>query len=339
MKVYRDVRLADPFLRPYWRHERVVRMLSTVPPARCKRYDDIWIQEYKKFLFAWRRGEEHRERLLYENPGLYYAHSLHDRMHIEPEMTLMIEARLLAGCTIESIANDCKTMPETVEWYEKLFFNVADFLPHHDWIVRNILLPASDRFVDHAQSHNDALAVAKPASEIVRPHLDMTLKFFAYFGGPLVCDIMISGFRRGKQVRNPDELADYFNEQFASQLQRRSAQAAGQFEVNKYNVMELFATHTRIIEIQRSGKNQENRHNDFEKNVNAMLSELPWSVGQVGQKMYVGSLIGKYDDSPVELDSEEIIVTGSGKEPESAKEVIGVNVFRRRELERNAKSQ
>jgi len=337
LKVYKDVRLADPFLRPYWRHERVVRMLGSVPPARCRRYDDIWIQEYKKFLFAWRRGTEHRERLLYENPGLYYAYNLYDRMHIEPDMALMIEARLLAGSTPEMIANECKTIPQTIEWYERLFFNVSDFLPHHDWILKNVLLPASDRFVDHTPDLGGT--VLKNTTEIVRPHLDMTLKFFAYFGGPLVCDIMISGFRRNNQVQNPDDLTDYFNEHFASQLQRRSAQAAGQFEINKYNVMELFVTHTRLIEVQKAGKSQENRHSDIEKTVGEMLTALPWTVGKTGQTMYNGSLIGLYDDSAIELDSEETVLIGAGIEQESAKEAKAVQVYNWGEPQRDAKSK
>ena len=336
MKGYRDIRLADPFLRPYWRHERVVRMLGSVPPARCRRYDDIWIQEYKKFLFAWRRGVEHRERLLYENPGLYYAYNLYDRMHIEPDMALMIEARLLAGSTPEMIANECKTIPETIEWYERLFFNVLDFLPHHDWILKNVLLPASDRFVDPPI---DAVTSLRNPTEIVRPYLDMTLKFFAYFGGPLVCDIMISGFRRNNQVQNPEDLTDYFNDHFASQLQRRSAQAAGQFEINKYNIMELFTTHTRLIEVQRSGKSPENRHNDFETNINEMLTAIPWTAGKASKTLYEGSMIGLYDDSAIELDSEETILTGVGMELESAREAKATRVYSQGEPQRDAKSK
>lgn len=336
MKSYKDVRLADPFLRPYWRHERVLRMLRSVPPERCKRFDDRWIQEYKKFLFFWNKGEAQRERLLYENPGLYFAYNLYDRLAIEPELTLMIEARLLAGSSVQSIANDCKTIPETIEWYERLFFNVSDFLTHHDWIVKNVLLPASDRFVE--QLPPDSAGSTQPAmsSGLMRTQLDLPLKFFAYFGGPLVCDVMISGFRRNNHVLTSDNLSEFFNNQFALQVQRRSAQAAGQFEVNKYNVLELLNTHIRLMELHKSGKSQEVRHNEFEKNVSAMMLEIPWSVGKNGEQLYQGTAVGRYDKGPVELNSEEAILIAAGTNLPVLEHDEGIDVYKRGETDTHA---
>jgi hypothetical protein len=166
----------------------------------------------------------------------------------------------------------------------------------------------------------------------------MTLKFFAYFGGPLICDVMISGFRRDKRIRNYEEIPEYFNEQFASQIMRRSAQASGQFEINKYNVMELFITHSRLIEIQRSAEGQEDRHNEFEKHVDAMLSELPWTAGMDGAQLYDKSPIGAYDDGAAELNEEELMLLGSGKKPESVGGVAELTISSRREPENHAKS-
>lgn len=338
MKVYKDVRLANPFLRPYWRHERVTAMLASVPPERTKRYDDEYVQGYKKFLFQWNKSETNRDRLMHDNPGLFFAYLLHDRTHLEPELRLMIEARLLADVDRDQIAHEAKTIPETVEWYEKLFFNVSPFLTHHDWIVKHVLLPSSDRFIeDSSDDDSDEEFTPRPSSEVVRPHLDMTLKFFAFFGGPLICDVMISGFRRDKRITSYEDIPEYFNEQFASQIMRRSAQASGQFEINKYNVMELFATHSRLIEIQRSIEGQEDRHNEFEKHINAMLSELPWTAGLDGKELFAESPIGVYDDGAAELNEEELMLYGSGKEPESVDGVAELTISSRREPENHAK--
>lgn len=340
MKVYTDIRLADPFLRPYWRHERVLKMLASVPPERCRRYDDAWVQGYKKFLFSWRRNSDSREQLVYDNAGMYYAYMLFDRMHIEPEMRLMIEARLLAGVSYESIAQECKTVPATIEWYERLFFNVADFLPHHDWIMKHVLLPATDRFAESKMDEDSDVAVEfmpKPSAEVVKPHLDMTLKFFAYFGGPLICDMMISGFRRTSHITNHEDIPTFFNDQFASQIARRSAQAAGQFEINKYNVMELFVTHSRLIEISKSVDNVEDRHNAVEKHINAMLSELPWTVGVASEKLYAGTPVGAFDSGASELNEEEVMIYSAGLVPNSINGVAELTISSRKEPENNAK--
>lgn len=338
-KVYRDVRLADPFLRPNWRHERVVQMLGMVPPERCKRYDDEWVQGYRKFLFAWNKSESKRDGLMHDDPGLYFAYLLHDRMFVEPEMRLMIEARLLAGFSYDEIAHECKTIPETIQWYERLFFNVGDFLGHHDWILKHILIPASDRFVaDNVEDDDDEVFKPKPSNEVVKPHLDMTLKFFAYYGGTMICDMMISGFRRDKRVTSHEDIPEYFHEQFMSQIMRRSAQAAGQFEINKYNVMELFATHARIIEIQRSAESADDRHSDIEKNIAAMLSELPWTVGAEGAKLYGGSVIGNLDNGAAEANEEELMLFNAGKGLDKVDEIAGLTIDSRKEPEKNAKS-
>jgi hypothetical protein len=315
-------------------------MLSSVPPERTKRYDDEYVQGYKKFLFQWNKSENNRDRLMYDTPGLFFAYLLHDRIHLEPELRLMIEARLLAGVDHATIAHEAKTIPETVEWYEKLFFNVTPFLTHHDWIVKHVLLPSSDRFVgeEPSEDEDDEEFAPRPSSEVVRPHLDMTLKFFAYFGGPLICDVMISGFRRDKKITSYDEIPDYFNEQFASQIMRRSAQASGQFEINKYNVMELFATHSRLIEIQRSIEGQEDRHNEFEKHIDAMLSELPWTAGLDGTTQFEHSPIGRFDEGAAELNEEELMLFGSGKKPDSIEGVAELTISSRKEPENHAKS-
>lgn len=338
MKVYRDVRLANPFLRPNWRHERVVKMLDSVPPERTKRFDDKWVQGYKKFLYVWNKGEDKRDQLMYDNPGLYFAYLLHDRMFVEPELRLMIEARLLAGIPKATIAFECKTIPETIEWYERVFFNVADFLPHHDWIMKHVLLPASDRFIEEDDTDNDDdIFKSRPSQEVVRPHLDMTLKFFSYFGGPLVCDLMISGFQRDKQVLSREDLGSYFHDQFMAQVARRSAQASGQFEINKYNVMELFATHTRIIELQRSAEDADDRHSEFEKHVKAMLTELPWTAGAESKRLFDETAIGKFDLGPAELNEEELMLYGSGHIPDSVDGVAELSIASRKEPQSNAK--
>lgn len=303
-------------------------MLAAWPPERCKRYDDSWVQGYRSYLFKWNKGGSKRQELLYENPGLYYAHNMFISRLNDPEMSLVVEARLLAGMSYEQIAEENKTMPETIQWYEKVFFNVKDFLRHHDWILRNVLIPASDRFVE---PENEQDGDRRPRFEI-KPHFDMTLKFFAYYGGPVLCDFMLSGFKRGNKVAKLDDVEDWLDNHWANQIRRKSAQAAGQFRVNSFNVMELFMTHGKLIEIQQRVDNKEARHNEFEKHVNAMLTELPWNVGDESEKLYADTPLGRYDKQAAELDSSEIMSVGAGREPDTATDVVDETIFRRTEI-------
>jgi hypothetical protein len=331
---YTDVRLSNPFLRPDWRFERVLRLVGRVPtPGRTTKRDDSYIKQARSFVLRWRKGEEAREALLYENPGLYYAYLIYDRLHSDPETRFMLEARLLANQNVNEIAQSLKTMPETVSWYEKLFFNVNPFLENHDWVVKHVLLPSADRFADETEDP-EVEGDANSTPLIIRPYLDMSLKFFAYFGGPFVCDFMISGFRRGFEVQDPSGMSDWLNDQWKLTIQRRSAQAAGVFEINRYNVLELFATHARIIETQKDSESSEERRSGFQRHVSSMLSQLPWTVGRRGaeQISQTGAMAGM-DSNAAEIDDEELMLIGSGVVPDSAKEVTTLTIDSRVDTE------
>ena len=337
---YKDVRLYNPFLRPDWRFERVLKLVGRVPtPGRTTKLDDEYIKQARAFMLKWRKGESFREQLLSEDPGLYYAYMVYDNLHTDPEVRFMLEARLLSGQPAEEIAEALKTLPETVSWYEKLFFNTRPFLKHHDWIVKHVLLPASDRFIEHGDDDDDDVPQPQGTPLIVRPHLDMTLKFFSYFGGPILCEFMIGGFRRGTAVHTHDDISAWLDDQWQLTLQRRSAQASGVFEVNRYNVMELFATHSRIIELQRTAESGDERRSMFERHVQAMLTELPWTVGREAKQLYEGSAIGEFEDLPAELNAEELMCIGGGENPDYLDELPAISITGRDDGEvSNAKS-
>ena len=331
---YKDVRLYNPFLRPDWRFERVLKLVGRVPaPGRTTKLDDEHIKEARSFMLRWRKGEAAREQLLQENPGLYYAYMVYDNLHTDPEVRFMMEARLLAGQPSEEIAESLKTLPQTVTWYEKIFFNIKPFLSHHDWIVKHVLLPASDRFVAHDDDDDDDVPRPQGTPLIVRPHLDMTLKFFSYFGGPVMCEFMIGGFRGGAKVHTQDDISAWLDDQWQLTLQRRSAQASGVFEVNRYNVMELFATHTRIIELQRTAESGDERRSLFERHVQAMLTELPWTVGKQAKEFYADSAIGAFEETAAELNAEELILMGAGEMPDYLDELPDISITGRDEVE------
>lgn len=318
--IYHNIHLADPDLRTDWRHNRVLQMLSTNPPGRCNRYDDKWIQQYKTFMLLHRKNDESRTRLLYEMPGLYYAYKLFDA--INRDTALIVESRLLAGMTYAQIADLIKTIPETIEWYERLYFNVTEFLANRDWILTKVLLPAVDRYHDTLYEDKedddvfDKINKKMAVKRIVKPHLDMTLKYFSYFGGPHVCDMMISGFTEVKHVTSVEDVPDFIHKNFVNTIARRSLQAASQFEINQYNVLELFSLHGKIIEVMKEDKSKSEKLNSIEKQFQSFLTDIPWATGMKAQEAYEGKLIAEHDKSHYEVSAEEALVTGSGQKIE-----------------------
>lgn len=325
----KNPRLADPFRRPDWRYKRVLRMVSRMPsPGRTTRHDDKYIKGARSFMLRWKKGEAERDRLLYENPGMYHAWCVFDNIEKDADFQFIMEARLLSGQTPEAIAFESCVLPETVEWYEKVFFNVKDSLGHHDWILKHVLLPSLVRNHEPDDDDNaDGLNYSSPP--VVKPHMDSTLKFFSYFGGPIICEFMLSGFKRGLHCHAWEKIGEWLDESMMDSIRRRTAQAAQVFDINKYNVMELVQVHTRIVEIQRSAESQEDKHSAIENHVHGMLAEIPWTVGHDAREVFEGTVIGQLDDVAAETNAEELMLLGAGQQPLDIEDLPAMSIATR----------
>lgn len=313
MKLHEEFEKYNLFRTPDWRIARVLEMLDRFPtPGRCTWRDDAIVKQARKFVACWRAcadDQERRVKLFAGNKGLFFAYQLHENAENNPEQLLQIQARILARQSYEEIADAAGTHPETVDWYEKVYFNVTDRLDQRDWISKHVLIPAFVRNAGHPAVHDiDGISV-KPFTDstVARPFFDATLKLFAYFGGRHVVDILLNGLPVGKPCRSQDDMEQWFDAGWAVTMRRRSHQAAMQFDVNRYNVMELFAVHTRIIEIEKSADNQASQRSTTERHIKAMLDGIPWAVGDDGERMAQGTALGEFDKAAAELRDDEVL--------------------------------
>lgn len=300
----------NPFRRPDWRHERVLNMLGRMPtPGRCTKKDDDWVRGLRKFILRYQNSEpDKRNQLAYEDPGLYFAYLIFERTEEDFEVAFMIEARLLARQSKEDIAVELDTIPEAIEWYEKLFFNVKDRLRSHDWIMKHVLVPAVERSSARPEQQSGRPG-RKPIAEAF---YDASLKCFAYYGGPIAVDFMLSGFNRGMEPQTRDDLSPWLDAHTALAAKRRSAMAVGQFEVDKWNVMDLFAFHARLMEIEKSEEHASKARSEIEKNIDGLMSEIGWTVGRDGGKEFKGAAFVEMQSSAVELRDHQLLSAAAG---------------------------
>lgn len=314
---YADFQKYNAFRRPSWRWERVLQLCDRYPtPGRCSRRDDDFVRKARNFLLRWKgaKFDRVREELFQEEPGLFYAHDIYEKSHDDPEPRAFLEARLVARQDKSTIADAIGTSEDAVVWFEALYFNVLDRLNNRDWITKHVLMPAIRSGNVFGNMSNSVASIFRD-STVAQPFMDGTLKLFAYFGGTHMVDMLIAGVQSGKPLASPDDLATWVDSHWSATIRKRSLQASATFEVNKYNVMELFAVHTKIMEIEKSDESQEAQRTTIERHIKAMIDDLPWAVGDQGAQALNGTALGEFDTMAAELRDDEILQVSAGEVP------------------------
>lgn len=302
----------NPFRGPRWRLDRALELVDRVDrPGRTGRHDDSFVRGLRRFLLQYRASEDAaaRTRLAAEGPGLYWAWDLYQRKAAGDaagaNKATLLEARLLAAQDDAEIAAEAGTLPETVRWYHALFFDVRPRLAAHDWVVTEVLVPAFEavRVKGKDKFGNDRLN-----HPVASPYFDSTLKWFAYFGGPRLLDYVMTGFRRGARLDSAEGGDEWLTRHVHRRLRGRAAAAAQTFEVNSYNVMELFAVHNQIVQIERSHATAVQARDQVHTAIRAMLDGMKWAVGPDGKKLVAGTPVEAFDENEaVELRDDELL--------------------------------
>lgn len=315
------------FSRPDWRWDRVLDLCDRAPvPGRCTKHDDHFVREARAFLLRWRAyadQPDRREELFWENAGLYYAHEVHDRAADEPEGALTLQARLLARQSSAEIAELTGLPPEAVDWYEALFFGVRERIDQRDWVTKQVLVPATLRNID-VRDRGITLARADgPETPFALPFYDVSLKLFAYFGGPVLLDFMLTGFQRQQQVTDPKDVDLFLDKYLSSAIKRRAVMAAATLDVNQYNVLQLVELSARLMEIERNAELGSAAKTSIENHVLGMINEIPWVPGKAQTTPLTGRLpVGgtpEYDTGAVEVRDGELIMAAAGEMPAGLK--------------------
>lgn len=313
-------RLIDPYRAPDWRFNRVIEMCDRVPmPGRCTPRDDEYVRRARRFLLDYRNFDDYRRlELEAADEDLYAAFAIYRSKGAgDKGLAFVLEARLLTGEPLESIAEHYPFGPRTVDYYEALFFNVRDRLTMRDWVTTQILIPALKR--DKGTTNAPATVGAWQPQDIavIDSHLDGSLKFFAFFAGPHVLERMVTGFEHTSRALSPDEAANGWDEKhFKQGLKRRAAQSANHFEVNKFNVVDVFMVVNQIIATEKAADAAEDQKTKYEVHVKGLLDGLPWTVG-TREADNVPRRVAAYDDSTSELRDDELLMVSAGEEPGS----------------------
>lgn len=295
----------NPFRTPNWRLDRVLQLVDNRPRPLpvSRRRDDRYIVEYRRFLLKWRSrtGDEERLDMFPENPGMFMAHFIY--YHPDKEWRAMVDACLLAGMTDHEIGEHVGTLPEAIDAYEALFFNVRDRLTNQVWIVKTILGAFSAR-------------QANANGTIDEGQYYMLLKLFGYYGGPDVLMTLLSGCQERGRPHSLKDVANWFDETLSANIRRHAVLASRSLQTNKFNAVQIMELHTKLIEIARVQEANAGSTNADEKNIAATLTAIPWMAGPAAAKK-LPSPLQQFSETAAELRADEMLLLNAGMSAET----------------------
>jgi hypothetical protein len=157
-----------------WRWRRATDLVDGGGPL-CPGHDDGPVQEAVRYLRVWRgcQAEADMQRLAREMPNLYAAHQLYLARSFQ---TWEAQARLLTEEPFEVIASKCGSSPRVIDAYHDTFFHVRDRLHVEGYVIFQVIGP-------------------KARGGLTEADVDVILKIYAYYGGPIVLDRMVDYFK------------------------------------------------------------------------------------------------------------------------------------------------
>jgi len=169
----------DPRRSPAWRYERVQRLLSSGKPPHPTR-DDQHIQELRRYYLTkqrMRRSITDEYELNVQLAAKFGPIWCADRIFFNGRSDRTrygLEALLLTRSDNLYIADESTVPPEAVDAYEAYFFNIRDRIDNRQYIASMVLM---DAFMSGLGNRTN----------------EMTAKYFAYYGGPIVLRLVCDG--------------------------------------------------------------------------------------------------------------------------------------------------
>jgi hypothetical protein len=238
---------------PHWRFIRLKALARNVATASGKKRasvrDDPWTKEAHAFLKELDNAQTETDHacVFRRNPHFYHAYELYIADTPEAEkQRLILEARLLSGLSMEEIADKNRLSFDAVKAYEALFFDVTEHLDKSDWIHARVLMPAERRSYVPVKYRT---AEEVQYDTIAHPLLDASLKYFAYYGGPYVCDFFIRGCRDLPQPTSASKARKTIATLFTDRVMVKSLTAVHKLKATNFNANDFVNTYARFQEL------------------------------------------------------------------------------------------
>ena len=128
--------------------------------------------------------------------------------------------------TLEEIDGRFATEPRVIEFYESVFINVRDQLQHRDWVSKVIVSARSSYRANQRGGMTDE-------------QRGYVYRLFAYFGGPLALDAVITGIGPTTTASRMDDVDKWFEDELVQLVRTTAAVAASTLSIHPKNVLRV----------------------------------------------------------------------------------------------------
>jgi hypothetical protein len=273
------------------------------------RIEDPWFEEVRAF---WGRlakctEEQHRWDLMVRSPTVYGAYLIYQRGETEDQhhpLRYVLEARMLAGQTSAAIARLVGLEEPVVDYYGRIFFDVADRLRNRDYIMTCVLGPA----VTAGMSDRD---------------FDLLWKLYGYLYGPVVLDNFIYTTSESMRPDTPDAVAAALAGDARQTLTRKAAIVSRTFSINQFSQSEILNLYARLLEIE-TARGQEKAQDLIMSNISAMMDKLTFTMGDTPDDALHAPRMITYDKGAAELNTDELMRVTTGQDAGVSDEVVNL---------------
>jgi Txe/YoeB family toxin of Txe-Axe toxin-antitoxin module len=248
---------AELLRRPVdWRWQ-VARALDERPTAILRRYADPAVVRARRLVRLMKLfpGEEGLRRASTTMPVVTAAY----RLATQPDgvARYQVEARILAGEAVASIAFKQGIAPTVIRCFEEVFFDIRARLNDCDYVAHQVLGPCVRGDLDDWPVH-------------------LVWKFTAYMGGPLALDAVMDLGATLSKAATPKEVATFWRDLVQGAVDRYQAlagcamPAAGAALAARFTNLHLFKS------VAKTDLTQE-QHRELVDKIDAMLKHIPFT--------------------------------------------------------------
>lgn len=282
---------------PDWRWQRAGEVMEHNGQFSRSRDDSIvrTIYKFRKLLNRC-RTEEDKLIALEACPALYEAYSLYDSSEDPTEHRWELEARLLAQEPFRAIEAKMGIDASTVEWYEKVFFDVLSRLSYPSLIIHTVI----GRSVHFGLAERD---------------YDVLWKLFGYFAGAHVLDALIYKFLTPSHVAEAGGVKAFWKDYTRDQIHMKSGITILTTPINWQTRELIFGVWQRLLEAETELGQAGGAAETLTQNITAMVEAFGWSKHRPGVDMELTGRVAELEASGVRLRAAELTMIGADQEP------------------------